>query len=115
MPIIKVDWSAKKLSSLEKEAFIAKTVDIVATAVKAPDHVVNVLIRDIPEDSCRFPAAVFTLSWSKTPDRGPEARAQITEQLTQYVTGISDIKPEKVVLFFLNLDGDCVGVGGKMR
>ena len=114
MPIIKVDWTVKKTSE-EKKEFIEKVTDIVSSSIKAPREVVNVLIREIPLENVRCPEAVFTITWSKNPDRNQEAKNNIISVITDMLLDTTDLDPGKIVFFFFDLDGCNVGVAGKTR
>ncbi|WP_295361591.1 tautomerase family protein [uncultured Pseudoramibacter sp.] len=114
MPIIKIDWTVEKTPS-EKRSFIDKVTDIVSGAIHAPKDVVNVLIRDLPKENVREDAAVFTITWSKTSERNQSAKHTITSEITNLLINTTDLNPGRIVFFFHDLDGENVGVAGKMR
>lgn len=114
MPVINLNWT-KKISAAEKRNLIETIAETVSTAVQVSSEAINVLIHEIDEENVRFPEAVFTISWSKHPNRSREAKAEIIEKLTGIVQGISEIRPERIVVLFHDLDGENVGVAGKPR
>lgn len=113
MPVIQVDWTQNK-SKEEKKKLIQNIVNCVSAEIKVPDEVVNVILHDIPEENVRFTPAILNISWSQTSDRNREAK-KIIAKLTDIITETTDIRPEKVVFFFHDLEGENVGVAGTPR
>ena len=114
MPVINVDWTVSKDNG-EKRLFIDYITKTVSRAIKVQENVINVFLREYSIENSKDDSAVFTITWSKTPEREDGAKKEIIKALTDYVSSTSNIKPEKVVVFFNDLDGKNVGVGGKQR
>ena len=114
MPVIDVKWTGK-MTAQQKNAVINNAADVVCTAIKVPAEIVNVIITEIEEGSYRFPTAVFDISWSKNENRSKAAKAEIAEKITEKVLEISDFTPNRVVIFFHDLEGEDVGVAGELR
>ncbi len=117
MPIIKADWATKKvLSPKEKVDFIANTAQCVSEIIQVPDHVVNIMIQEIPVENVRFPAVVLNISWSQHENRNRDAKAQITRKITEKIREMApEIEPGKIVIFFHDLEGENVGVAGQIK
>ena len=114
MPVIKLTWTEKQTKE-EKRQFIEDVAEIVSSAIRVPSEIVNVLICELPKENVRFPEAVFTISWSRHPERNPESKKEIIRRITEKVLAVSDIKPEKIVSFCHDLPGEDVGVAGNPR
>ena len=77
MPVIKLTWTEKQTKE-EKRQFIEDVAEIVSSAIRVPSEIVNVLICELPAENVRFPEAVFTISWSRHPDRNPESKKRLS-------------------------------------
>lgn len=114
MPIIKIN-STIPFKKEQKKEMIDYTVRCVSEAIQVSPDVINVMFLPIAAEDVRFPTAVFYISWSKASARNRDAKEKIVADLTRKITEEYGIRPERVVIFFLDLPGEDVGVAGKLR